>query len=114
MKTFLTGLLTLLMVAGVMTVAAPTAGAADTPVATITKELDTTQGAGFTAPNTFQTGALVRYRLQFQCSSLTVPCDTGTITDVLDPNLDFVQVVPPPGAPPRLLRPGTRPRTPRP
>jgi len=73
----------------------PTALAADLPQATITKALDSTQGAGFTMPNSFQTGSLVRYRLAFQCSSLTVACDTAAITDVLDLNLDFVQVIPP-------------------
>ena len=69
--------------------------AAAAGAATITKVLDPIQGAGYTAPNTFQTGANVRYRLTFQCSSLSTPCVTGTITDVLDPNLDFVQVIPP-------------------
>lgn len=59
---------------------------------TVTKELDATQGVGFTAPRTFQTGSLVRYRLTAQCSSLTAPCGVGTLTDVLDPNLAFVNI----------------------
>ncbi|HRE00374.1 MAG TPA: isopeptide-forming domain-containing fimbrial protein, partial [Ilumatobacteraceae bacterium] len=72
---------------------APAAYAAG--AATITKTLDDTQGAGYTAPDTFQAGALVRYRLRYQCSSLEEPCVTGTITDVLDPNLEYVSVIPP-------------------
>ena len=89
-----------LVLAAVLLLTTVVVGTTVSPVAaagaaTITKVLDPIQGAGYTAPNTFQTGANVRYRLTFQCSSLTTPCVTGTITDVLDPNLDFVQVIPP-------------------
>lgn len=62
---------------------------------TVTKELDLTQGPGFTAPNTFLTNSTVRYRLTAACSSNTVDCGIGTITDVLDPNLTFQSVVKP-------------------
>ena len=54
---------------------APIAAAAG--VGTITKELDATQGAGFTAPNTFETGALVRYRITASCSSNETDCGIG-------------------------------------
>lgn len=64
-------------------------------VGTISKLLDLVQGAGFTSPNTFQTGALVRYSLAISCSSNTTDCGIGTITDVLDPNLEYVGIVQP-------------------
>ena len=63
--------------------------------ADIAKELDATQGRGFTSPDTFEVGALVRYRITVSCSSLDTACVTGTVTDVLDPNLQFVQVIAP-------------------
>ena len=59
----------------------------------ISKELDSVQGAGFTAPNTFQTGALVRYRIIVSCSSNEIGCKDASVTDVLDPNLTPVDVV---------------------
>jgi uncharacterized repeat protein (TIGR01451 family)/fimbrial isopeptide formation D2 family protein len=64
-------------------------------VGTIAKKLDPVQGAGFTAPDTFQTGALVRYTLNISCSSNTTDCGIGKITDVLDPNLEYVGIVQP-------------------
>jgi uncharacterized repeat protein (TIGR01451 family)/fimbrial isopeptide formation D2 family protein/LPXTG-motif cell wall-anchored protein len=63
--------------------------------ADISKGLDPVQGQGFTPGNTFETGSLVRYRLRIQCSSNDSACVTGTVTDVLDPNLQFVQVIAP-------------------
>ena len=61
----------------------------------ITKELDPTQGPnGFIAPNSFQTGALVRYRIALSCSSLETSCINTKITDVLPGNLAYVQIVP--------------------
>lgn len=63
--------------------------------ADIAKQLDATQGRGFTSPDTFEVGALVRYRITVSCSSLDTACVTGTVTDVLDPNLQFVQVIAP-------------------
>ena len=36
--------------------------------ADIAKELDATQGRGFTSPDTFEVGALVRYRITVSCS----------------------------------------------
>jgi hypothetical protein len=62
-------------------------------VADISKALDTTQGAGFTAPNTFQSGALVRYRITLSCSSNTSDCGVGKFSDVLEPGLVPVDVV---------------------
>jgi len=70
---------------------APVAEAAG--VGTITKELDATQGGGFTAPDTFETGALVRYRITASCSSNETDCGIGTITDVLDPRLEYSNTV---------------------
>ncbi len=64
-------------------------------VGSIAKALDPVQGGGFTAPNTFQTGALVRYSLSISCSSNTTDCGIGKITDVLDPNLEYVGIVQP-------------------
>jgi len=61
----------------------------------ITKALDGTQGGGFTAPNTFETGALVRYRLTASCNSNVSSCEIGTITDVLDPRLEYMGIVKP-------------------
>jgi fimbrial isopeptide formation D2 family protein/uncharacterized repeat protein (TIGR01451 family) len=66
--------------------------------ADISKTLDGTQGTGFTAPNRFTIGSLVRYNLRISCSSLQTSCGTGTVSDRLDPNLDFVRVIPPTGA----------------
>lgn len=80
----------LLGLLGLTTLPASAAG-----VGTIGKALDATQGGGYTAPNTFQTGALVRYRLSISCSSNTSDCGVGTITDVLDPNLEYVGIVQP-------------------
>lgn len=85
----------LLIVASVALLPIVFVQAAGASAATLTKELDGIQGQGFTSPSTFKTGANVRYRLTFQCSSLTTPCVTGTITDVLDPNLEYVQMIPP-------------------
>ena len=82
--------ITAMTLLGIQASSAWAAAAAD-----ITKALDGTQGAGFTAPDTFQTGSLVRYRLLVSCSSLDTACVTGTVTDVLDPNLAFVQVIAP-------------------
>ncbi len=93
--TTISRLLTAIAVAIVGLVIPAGAKMASAAAATLTKNLDSIQGTGFTGPNTFQAGSLVRYRLQFQCSSLSEPCGTGTITDVLDPNLDFVQIVQP-------------------
>ena len=64
-------------------------------LADISKALDSVQGGGFTAPDTFETGALVRYRLTVSCSSLDTHCVTATVTDTLEPYLTFVQVVAP-------------------
>ncbi|MFZ2501843.1 MAG: hypothetical protein WAW88_04095, partial [Nocardioides sp.] len=61
----------------------------------ISKQLDGTQGNGFTAPNTFATGALVRYRLTVSCSSLQTDCGIGTVIDDLDPQLEYVGIVRP-------------------
>lgn len=72
---------------------APRAVAVDVGVGTVAKALDPVQGVGFTAPNTFATGALVRYRLTASCSSNVQNCGIGTITDTLDPNLQFQSVV---------------------
>jgi uncharacterized repeat protein (TIGR01451 family)/LPXTG-motif cell wall-anchored protein len=72
-----------------------TAPAMAVGVGTIAKTLDAVQGAGFTAPNTFQTGGLVRYNLAISCSSNTTDCGIGTITDVLDPDLEYVGIVQP-------------------
>lgn len=81
---------------------APAASAAS--AADITKALDPTQGTaaqGYLGQSddhmqgTFQTGAVVRYRIVVSCSSLDTACVTGTVTDVLDPNLTFVEVIAP-------------------
>lgn len=64
----------------------------------VTKQLDDTQGPGFTAPNTFATGALVRYRITVPCSSNTGDCGIATVKDVLDPALTYVEVIKPAGA----------------
>ena len=61
----------------------------------VTKELDLTQGAGFTAPNTFETGSLVRYRISVSCSSNVEDCGVMTVTDNFDPNLTFQALIPP-------------------
>jgi len=66
--------------------------------ADITKSLDATQGAGFTSPDNFQTGSLVRYRIKISCLTLTYPCYTGTVTDVLPASLIPVQVILPPNS----------------
>ena len=63
--------------------------------ADITKELDGTQGGGFTAPRTFETGALVRYRITVSCSGNDADCIQAAVTDVLEPYLTFVQVIAP-------------------
>ncbi|MGN8553882.1 UNVERIFIED_CONTAM: carboxypeptidase regulatory-like domain-containing protein [Microbacterium sp. SLM126] len=90
--------LTAIAVAGMLAVVGVAPAHAADAVATITKALDSTQGAGFSAPNTFEAGSLVRYRIAYQCASLTDPCVTGQITDVLDPRLEFVQVIVPSGS----------------
>ena len=74
----------------------PRAQAADPPpqyAGTVTKERDPVQSAGYTAPDTFQTGALVRYRLTFACSSNVSSCGVGTFTDVLDPALQYSSII---------------------
>lgn len=58
-----------------------TAHAADT-AATITKEI-------VGGPATYKVGETVTYRLTIQCSSLVGPCGIGTVTDVIDPNLQL-------------------------
>ncbi len=73
----------------------PRAQAADPPsyAGTVTKEVDPVQSSGYTAPNTFQTGSLVRYRLTFACSSNVSSCGVGTFTDVLDPALQYNSII---------------------
>jgi hypothetical protein len=61
-------------------------------VADIGKSLDSTQGPGFTAPNSFETGALVRYRITLSCSSNTSDCGVGKFTDTLEPGLTPVDI----------------------
>ena len=83
---------TALMLTGLVTSPASAAG-----VTTVTKQLDDTQNAGFTAPDTFVTGALVRYRITATCSSNTTDCGVVTISDALAAGLDFVEVIRPAG-----------------
>lgn len=88
------------LVIGTMTLlgiqAAPAVAAVgDGGVGSISKSLDSIQSGGFTAPNTFATGSLVRYSLAIGCSSLTTNCGASYITDVLDPNLEYVGIVQP-------------------
>ncbi|MEI2821357.1 MAG: isopeptide-forming domain-containing fimbrial protein [Marmoricola sp.] len=83
---------TALMLTGLVTSPASAAG-----VTTVTKQLDDTQNAGFTAPDTFVTGALVRYRITATCSSNTTDCGVVTISDALAAGLDFVEVIKPAG-----------------
>lgn len=56
---------------------------------TITQGLSATQGGGFTAPNTFMTGAKVSFDVDLTCSG-TADCGTVTLDDSLDPALSFV------------------------
>lgn len=78
----------------VNTVPAYAAGSID-----IVKKLDGVQEGGNTS-DIFQTNGLVRYRLKISCSSHTEECGIGTVTDVLDPNLEFVEVIKPTGTMP--------------
>ena len=91
--------LTLALLLGLVTVGAaapsPALAATGTGGLQVTKQLDTVQGQGFTAPNTFQTGALVRYRIAVSCSSNEIDCGVITIVDDLDPNLVFQSVIKP-------------------
>ena len=80
------------MTLSVLGVSTPAHAAA---LADIDKALDSVQGGGFTPDDTFETGALVRYRITVSCSSLDTDCVTAVVTDVLDPHLTFVQVVAP-------------------
>lgn len=61
----------------------------------VVKQLDAVQGAGFTAPNSFVTGALVRYRITMSCSSNTSGCGVVTLVDPLDSHLSYQSVIPP-------------------
>ncbi len=61
----------------------------------VVKQLDAVQGAGFTAPDSFVTGALVRYRITMSCSSNTTGCGVVTLVDDIDPNLEYESVIPP-------------------
>lgn len=62
------------------------ASAAPGAVATLEKHLGVGQSS------TVNSGSTVQYELRYQCSSLTVPCDTLAITDVMDPRLEFVSI----------------------
>ena len=79
-------LIGLLSLGGVIAPAHAAAGEVD-----LVKTLDSVQ-EGSNTTDVFQTGGLVRYTLKLSCLSMTTECVTGTITDVLDPNLEFVQV----------------------
>ena len=61
----------------------------------IEKTLDATQGTGFTAPNTFSAGSLVRYNVKVSCSSNTSDCGIGTLVDSLPAGVTFKNVVSP-------------------
>ena len=74
-------LLSLVLAVGTLGLAAPKASAASAAV-TITKAIDNKKDA-------YDKGDTVTYRLNIQCSSLEDPCVTGTVTDVLDPNLQY-------------------------
>lgn len=70
------------------------ANAADTSAVDIQKSLDETQEGNNTS-DVFKVGGLVRYRLNISCLTLRIDCGIGTLTDVLDPNLEFVEVINP-------------------
>ncbi len=74
-------LLSLVLAVGTVGVSAPAARATGAKVG-ITKQISNKKDA-------YDKGDTVTYRLNVQCSSLTDPCKTGTITDVLDPNLEY-------------------------
>jgi fimbrial isopeptide formation D2 family protein/uncharacterized repeat protein (TIGR01451 family)/LPXTG-motif cell wall-anchored protein len=74
-------MLSLLLAVGTLGLATPKASAASAAV-TITKAIDNKKDA-------YDKGDTVTYRLNIQCSSLEDPCVTGTLTDVLDPNLQY-------------------------
>ena len=74
-------LLSLVLALGTLGLTAPAAHAAGAVVG-ITKTISNKKDA-------YDKGDTVTYRLNIQCSSLEDPCKTGTITDVLDPNLTY-------------------------
>lgn len=74
-------LLSLVLALGTLGLTAPAARAAGAVVG-ITKAINNKKDA-------YDKGDTVTYRLNIQCSSLEDPCKTGTITDVLDPNLTY-------------------------
>jgi len=73
--------LSLVLALGTLGFIAPAAHA-EGAVVSITKAIDNKKDA-------YDKGDTVTYRLNIQCSSLEDPCVTGTVTDVLDPNLQY-------------------------
>ena len=73
--------LSLVLALGTLGFTAPAAHA-EGAVVGITKAISNKKDA-------YDKGDTVTYRLNIQCSSLEDPCKTGTITDVLDPNLTY-------------------------
>jgi len=78
-------LLSLVLALGTLGLAAPMAHAAGAAV-DLKKSLDSKAGP-------YDKGDTVTYRLNIGCSSLEDPCKTGTISDTLDPNLEYVSYV---------------------